>query len=82
MSRGALVTWKEQCGAVHGEMDVLLAAGRPETAEERADFIRINEVMMADDLHLTIGDITVTIVVLRQVFATTYVRPLFCSSSI
>jgi hypothetical protein len=39
----------------------------------QADYIRINEVMMADDLdlHLTIGDITVTIVVLRQVFATT-----------
>jgi hypothetical protein len=35
MSRGALVTWKEQRGAVHGEMDVLLAAGWPETAEER-----------------------------------------------
>ena len=28
-------TWKEQCGAVHGEIDVLLAAGWPETAEER-----------------------------------------------
>jgi hypothetical protein len=50
----------------------------------QADYIRINEVMMADDLNytFTIGDVTVTIVVLRQVFATTYVRPLFCSSLI
>jgi hypothetical protein len=35
MSRGALITWREECEAVHGEMDVLLAGGWPETAEER-----------------------------------------------
>jgi hypothetical protein len=35
MSRGALISWKEECDTVHGEMDRLLTAGWPGTAEER-----------------------------------------------
>jgi hypothetical protein len=35
MSRGALISWKEECDTIHGEMDRLLTAGWPETAEER-----------------------------------------------
>ena len=35
MSRGALISWKEECDTIHIEMDRLLTAGWPETAEER-----------------------------------------------
>ena len=35
MSRGALINWKEECDTIHSEMDRLLTAGWPETAEER-----------------------------------------------
>ena len=35
MSQGALISWKEECETVHSEMDRLLTAGWPETAEER-----------------------------------------------
>jgi hypothetical protein len=35
MSQDALVSWKEECDAIHGEMDRLLAAGWLGTAEER-----------------------------------------------
>jgi hypothetical protein len=31
----ALISWKEECDAIHMEMDRLLSAGRLETAEER-----------------------------------------------
>jgi hypothetical protein len=34
MSR-ALISWKEECDIIHSQMDRLLAAGWPETAEER-----------------------------------------------
>jgi hypothetical protein len=35
MSPGTFISWKEECEAVHGEMDRLLTSGWPETAEER-----------------------------------------------
>jgi len=35
MSRGDLISWKEECAIIHKEMDRLLTAGWPETAEER-----------------------------------------------
>jgi hypothetical protein len=35
MSRGALISWKEECDTIHSEMDGLLTAGWPETAEGR-----------------------------------------------
>jgi hypothetical protein len=35
MSQDVLISWKEECDAIHMEMDRLLAAGRLETAEER-----------------------------------------------
>jgi hypothetical protein len=35
MSRGALVDWKEECDTIHSEMDRLLTASWPETAEGR-----------------------------------------------
>jgi hypothetical protein len=35
MSQGALINWKEECEAIQSEMDQLLTAGWPETAEER-----------------------------------------------
>jgi hypothetical protein len=35
MSQGALISWKEECDAIHREMDRLLAGGWLETAEER-----------------------------------------------
>ena len=35
MSRGALVGWKEECDTIHSEMDRLLTASWPETAEGR-----------------------------------------------
>jgi hypothetical protein len=35
MSRGALISWKEECDTIHGEMDRLLTAGWPGTVEER-----------------------------------------------
>jgi hypothetical protein len=35
MSRGALISWKEECGTIHSEMDRLLTASWPETAEGR-----------------------------------------------
>jgi hypothetical protein len=35
MSRGALISWKEECYTIHSEMDRLLTAGWPETVEER-----------------------------------------------
>jgi hypothetical protein len=35
MSRGALISWKAECDTIHGEMDRLLTAGWPGTAEER-----------------------------------------------
>jgi hypothetical protein len=35
MSQDALRSWKEECNAIHGEMDRLLAAGWLATAEER-----------------------------------------------
>jgi hypothetical protein len=35
MSQGALINWKQKCGAIHTEMDRLLSAGWLETAQER-----------------------------------------------
>jgi hypothetical protein len=35
MSQDALISWKEECDAIHREMDRLLTASWPETAEER-----------------------------------------------
>jgi hypothetical protein len=35
MSRGALISWKEECDTIHSEMDRLLTGGWPETAEGR-----------------------------------------------
>jgi len=35
MSQGALIDWKEQCDAIHMEMDRLLSAGWLGTAQER-----------------------------------------------
>jgi hypothetical protein len=35
MSRGALISWKEECDTIHSEMDGLLTAVWPETAEGR-----------------------------------------------
>jgi hypothetical protein len=35
MSRGALISWKEESHTIHSEMDRLLTAGWPETAEGR-----------------------------------------------
>jgi hypothetical protein len=35
MSRGGLISWKEECDAIHREMDRLLTAGRLESTEER-----------------------------------------------
>ena len=35
MSQGALIDWKEECEAIHSEMDQLLTAGWSATAEER-----------------------------------------------
>jgi hypothetical protein len=35
VSQGALINWKEECEAIQSEMDQLLTAGWPETAEER-----------------------------------------------
>jgi hypothetical protein len=35
MSRGDLISWKEECAVIHMEMDRLLTAGWPKTAEER-----------------------------------------------
>lgn len=35
MSRGGLIGWKEECDAIHREMDRLLTADWPKTAEER-----------------------------------------------
>jgi len=35
MSQHGLMSWKEECDAIHREMDRLLAAGWLETAEER-----------------------------------------------
>jgi hypothetical protein len=35
MTRGAFVSWREECEAIHKAMDCLFAAGWLETAEER-----------------------------------------------
>jgi hypothetical protein len=35
MSQGALISWREECDAIHKEMDRLLAAGWLEAPEER-----------------------------------------------
>jgi hypothetical protein len=35
MSQDALISWKEECDAIHMEMDRLLTAGWPKSAEER-----------------------------------------------
>src|SRR5260370_42131338 len=35
MAQGALISWKEECDAIHREMDRLLTAGWLETADER-----------------------------------------------
>jgi hypothetical protein len=35
VSKGALINWKEECKAIHTEMDRLLTAGWPKTPEER-----------------------------------------------
>jgi hypothetical protein len=35
VSQYVLINWKEECDAIHMEMDCLLTAGWPETAEER-----------------------------------------------
>ena len=34
MSQGALISWEEESGTIHREMDRLLTAGWVETAEE------------------------------------------------
>src|SRR5207342_1879962 len=35
MSQDVLISWKEECDAIHMEMDRLLTAGWPKSAEER-----------------------------------------------